>query len=112
MEFLEIKGFTKGDGKGRVPVVAEPDGPIYGALQVSVSSGKGTFLQDRNIPLGVKFVSEDVPGTTVYLVKGNRSKDAEDYLEATVTFTYVDPEPPPVPPATKLNLVAGPEEQK
>jgi hypothetical protein len=68
------------NNRQKVTVTASPDGPIDGALRVTVQDGDGTFEQDPASPLSLKVVSGTIAGQTHYLVEGDVRAGAEVVL--------------------------------
>lgn len=93
--------------KEKKTVIAEPDGPIDGALRITVQSGDGTFEQDPAKPLEFKAVSGPIAGQTVYLVEADVKAGAEEKLiQETVELTVDAAE------ATGFGFREGPTELK
>jgi hypothetical protein len=68
------------DNRQKVTVVATPNGPIDGALRVTVQSGDGDFAQNPATPLSIDFLSGTIAGQTQYLVEGDVRAGAEVVL--------------------------------
>ena len=94
--------------KQKIKVTANPDGPIDGALRVSVLAGDGSFSQDPLEPLAFYAISGNSPGNTEYLVEGDKKAGSEEeFLSDRVTAEVSESE------ATTLgNFTAGVPEPK
>lgn len=95
------------NNRQKVTVTASPDGPLDGALRVSVTAGDGTVEQDPATPNTFKAVSGTIAGETRYLVQGDtRAGVDENLIEEEVVLTVSAAE------ATGFGLVAGAVEPK
>jgi hypothetical protein len=59
------------NNKQKVTINASPDGPLDGALKITITEGDGTFEVDPNTPLSFKAVSGPIAGQTKYLVEAD-----------------------------------------
>lgn len=93
--------------KQKVPITASPDGPIDGALRVTVTEGDGTVEQDPATPLAFKAVSGSIAGQTKYLVEGDVRAGSDVVLISEVVELTVE-----AAEATSFGLTAGAPEPK
>jgi hypothetical protein len=90
------------DNRQKVTVTATPNGPLDGALRVTVQSGDGTVEQDPATPLSFKAVSGPTASQTVFLVEGDAQAGAgEAFISETVELTVA------AAAATSLGMAAG-----
>jgi len=68
------------NNRQKVTIVASPDGPIDGALRVTIQDGDGTIEQNPSTPLEVTVVSGSIAGQTHYLVEADVRGGAEESL--------------------------------
>lgn len=95
------------NNKEKITVTAAPNGPIDGALRITVQDGDATFEQDPATPLAFKAVSGAVAGQSHYLVEGDVRAGAEVVLiSEVVEYTVSQAE------ATAFGLSAGAVEPK
>ena len=95
------------NNRQKVTINASPDGPLDGALRVSVQEGDGTVEQDPSTPLSFKAVSGPIAGQTKYLVEGDvRAGDEVVLISEVVELTVSAAE------ATSFGLSAGATEPK
>ena len=95
------------NNKQKVAITASPDGPIDGALRVTVTEGDGTVEQDPATPLSFKAVSGSIAGQTKYLVEGDVRAGSDVVLISEVVELTVS-----AAEATSFGLSAGAVEDK
>jgi hypothetical protein len=95
------------DNTQKVPITASPDGPIDGALRITVTEGDGTFLQDPATPLVFTAVSGSIAGQTKYLVEADVRAGADVSLISEVVELTVS-----AAEAKSLGMSAGAPEPK
>jgi hypothetical protein len=95
------------NNRQKITITATPDGPIDGALRVSVTEGDGTVEQDPATPLSFKAVSGTIAGQTKYLVEADVRAGADESLISEVVELTVS-----AAEAKSLGMAAGAVEDK